>query len=98
MTIKLKPSNPTSSVSSDGAGTVTAPTDNREAPLGLTSSSTASVVGSYRAVYPAMFMVLFGIPIYLFLKAQRERIGHAVEPIGQVDRVEFPVSRSAGSH
>ena len=51
-----------------------------------------------------MLLVLIGIPLYSFLKAHRERIGQAVEPVDQVDPVdpvdpvEYPVVQPTGSH
>jgi APA family basic amino acid/polyamine antiporter len=35
----------------------------------------------YQAVYQAMVLVLIGLPIYAFLKARKERLGQAVEPV-----------------
>jgi APA family basic amino acid/polyamine antiporter len=35
----------------------------------------------YQAVYQALLLVLVGIPIYAFLKARRERLGEAAEPL-----------------
>jgi APA family basic amino acid/polyamine antiporter len=39
----------------------------------------------YQAVYQAMVLVLFGIPLYAFLKARRERLGLAPEPVDVVE-------------
>jgi basic amino acid/polyamine antiporter, APA family len=41
----------------------------------------------YQAVYQAMVLVLFGLPLYGFLKARKERLGEAPEP------VDLPVER-----
>ncbi len=35
----------------------------------------------YQAVYQALVLLLAGLPIYAFLKARRERLGEAIEPI-----------------
>ena len=39
----------------------------------------------YQAVYQAMLLLLIGIPLYAFLKARRERLGLAPEPVDQID-------------
>jgi APA family basic amino acid/polyamine antiporter len=39
----------------------------------------------YQSVYQAMLLLLVGIPIYSFLKARRERLGLAPEPLDRVD-------------
>jgi APA family basic amino acid/polyamine antiporter len=46
----------------------------------------------YQAVYQAMVLVLLGIPLYAFLKARRERLGLAVEPVDQIDQTEEPAT------
>lgn len=43
----------------------------------------------YQSVYQAMLLLLIGVPLYSLLKARRERLGMAVEPIDQPDDVEF---------
>jgi len=44
----------------------------------------------YQAVYQAMLLLLLGIPIYAFLKARRERLGLAAEPVELSAATQLP--------
>jgi basic amino acid/polyamine antiporter, APA family len=44
----------------------------------------------YQAVYQAMLLLLLGIPIYAFLKARRERLGLAAEPVELPTATQLP--------
>jgi len=47
----------------------------------------------YQAVYQALLLVLVGLPIYAFLKARRERLGDAQEPVEAPSEVtEVPLA------
>ena len=48
---------------------------------GVLFSLWVAFAAGYQAVYQAILLFLVGIPIYSFLKARRERLGQAVEPI-----------------
>jgi APA family basic amino acid/polyamine antiporter len=57
---------------------------------GVLFSLWVTFASGYQAVYQAMVLVLAGIPIYAFLKARRERLGQAAEP------VELPLVEQSG--
>ena len=57
---------------------------------GVLFSLWVTFASGYQAVYQAMVLVLAGIPIYAFLKARRERLGQAAEP------VELPLEAQRG--
>lgn len=48
---------------------------------GLLFSLWVTFASGYQAVYQAMVLVLFGIPLYGFLKARKERLGLVTEPV-----------------
>jgi APA family basic amino acid/polyamine antiporter len=48
---------------------------------GLLFSLWVTFASGYQAVYQAMVLVLFGIPLYGFLKARKERLGLVAEPV-----------------
>jgi APA family basic amino acid/polyamine antiporter len=50
------------------------------ASLGALFALWVTFASGYQAVYQAMVLVLFGLPLYAFLKARRERLGQAPEP------------------
>jgi len=48
--------------------------------LSVLFSLWVGMAAGYQSVYQAMLLLLFGIPIYGFLKARRERLGQVAEP------------------
>ena len=54
---------------------------------GMLFSLWVTFASGYQAVYQAMVLVLFGIPLYGFLKARKEQLGLVSEP---VDMPELP--------
>ena len=52
---------------------------------GVLFSMWVTFAAGYQAVYQALLLLLVGIPIYSFLKARRERMGDAVEPVEFTD-------------
>lgn len=54
---------------------------------GMLFSLWVTFASGYQSVYQAMVLVLFGIPLYGFLKARKERLGLVPEP---VDMPEVP--------
>jgi APA family basic amino acid/polyamine antiporter len=56
---------------------------------GMLFSLWVTFASGYQSVYQAMVLVLFGIPLYGFLKARKERLGLVSEPI---DMPEVPDS------
>ncbi len=60
----------------------------RDLAISVTSALFAlwvTFASGYQAVYQAMVLVLFGLPLYAFLKARRERLGQVLEPIELTD-------------
>ncbi len=51
------------------------------ATLGILFSLWVTAASGYQAVYQALILVLIGIPIYAFLKAEKEREGLVEEPV-----------------
>jgi APA family basic amino acid/polyamine antiporter len=66
---------------------------------GVLFSLWVTFASGYQAVYQAMVLVLAGIPIYAFLKARRERLGLAAEPVElpQAEQTGEPAGHPAGS-
>ena len=52
---------------------------------GLLFSLWVTFASGYQAVYQAMVLVLFGIPLYGFLKARKEQLGQVPEPVDMID-------------
>jgi APA family basic amino acid/polyamine antiporter len=51
------------------------------ATIGILFSLWVTFASGYQAVYQAMLLLLVGLPLYAFLKARRERLGQAPEPL-----------------
>jgi len=52
---------------------------------GVLFSLWVTFASGYQSVYQSVLLLMIGVPIYAFLKAQRERAGLVPEPIDRID-------------
>jgi APA family basic amino acid/polyamine antiporter len=57
--------------------------------VGASFSLWVTFASGYQSVYQAMLLLLLGIPVYAFLKARRERLGQAEEPVDALPELDL---------